>query len=257
MRLEGKVAIVTGAGGGIGYAYAERFLREGARVVIAELHEQRAADAAATLKALGEVHVVATDVASETSTARAAQDAADHFGGIDVLVNNAAIYGDWNPADQSFEYLRRVMDVNLYGVWLMTKAVAPFMVERGGGRVINQSSGAAYNYTPTVAESFEGLNSYNYAMSKWGVVGLTKYMAAQLGQWHITVNCIAPGVIDTEATRSVIDSSILATLAQRQAVRGQLTPEHLTGAAVFFASDEAEFITGQVLVVDGGKHMPA
>jgi 3-oxoacyl-[acyl-carrier protein] reductase len=257
MRLEGKVAVVTGAGGGIGYAYAERFIREGARVVIAELREERAADAAASLKELGEVHVVATDVANEASTEQAAKAAADHFGGIDILVNNAAIYGDWNPSDQTFEYLRKVMDVNLFGVWLMTKAVAPFMVERGGGRVINQSSGAAYNYTPTATESFAGLNSYNYAMSKWGVVGLTKYMAAQLGQWNITVNCIAPGVIDTEATRTVIDSSILTALAQRQAVRGQLTPEHLTGAAVFFATDEAAFITGQVLVVDGGKHMPA
>ena len=257
MRLEGKVAIITGAGRGIGYAYAERFVREGAKVVIAEVREDRAADAVASLAPLGEVYVVATDVASEQSTEVAARAAAEHFGGIDILVNNAAIYGDWNPSDQSFEYLQRVMDVNLYGVWLMTKAVAPFMVERGGGRVINQSSGAAYNYTPTVSESFTGLNSYNYAMSKWGVVGLTKYMAAQLGQWNITVNCIAPGVINTEATRSVIDSSILATLAQRQSVRGQLGPEHLTGAAVFFATDEAAFITGQVLVVDGGKHMPA
>ena len=257
MRLEGKVAVITGAGRGIGYAYAERFAREGAKVVIAELREDRADDAVASLASLGEVYVVATDVASEQSTEVAARAAAEHFGGIDILVNNAAIYGDWNPSDQSFEYLKRVMDVNLYGVWLMTKAVAPFMVERGGGRVINQSSGAAYNYTPTVSESFTGLNSYNYAMSKWGVVGLTKYMAAQLGQWNITVNCIAPGVIDTEATRSVIDSSILAMLAQRQSVRGQLGPEHLTGAAVFFATEEAAFITGQVLVVDGGKHMPA
>ena len=253
MRLEGKVAMVTGAGRGIGYAYAERFIREGAKVVIAELREDRAADAASALAALGEVHVVATDVASEAS----AKAAAEHFGGIDVLVNNAAIYGDWNPADQSLAYLQRVMDVNLTGVWLMSKAVAPFMVDRGGGRIINQSSGAAYNYAPNVTETFTGLNSYNYAMSKWGVVGLTKYMAAQLGQWSITVNCIAPGVIDTEATRTVIDSSILAMLAQRQAVRGQLGPEHLTGAAVFFATDEAAFITGQVLVVDGGKHMPA
>jgi 3-oxoacyl-[acyl-carrier protein] reductase len=257
MRLDGKVAIVTGAGRGIGYAYAERFIREGAKVVIAELREDRAADAATALAALGEVHVVATDVASESSTEAAAKAAAEHFGGIDILVNNAAIYGDWNPADQSLEYLRRVMDVNLTGVWLMSKAVAPFMVDRGGGRIINQSSGAAYNYAPSVAETFTGLNSYNYSMSKWGVVGLTKYMAAQLGQWSITVNCIAPGVIDTEATRAVVDSSILAMLAQRQAVRGQLGPEHLTGAAVFFATDEAAFITGQVLVVDGGKHMPA
>src|SRR4029079_3953790 len=138
-------------------------------VVIAELREDRARDAAAALSALGEGHVVATDVASDESAESGARAAAERFGGVDILVNNAAIYGDWNPADQTLEYLQRVMDVNLFGVWLMSKAVAPFMVDRGGGRIINQSSGAAYNYTPTVTEAFSGLNSYNYAMSKWGV----------------------------------------------------------------------------------------
>ena len=197
--------------------------------------------------------------ASETSTARAAQDAADHFGGIDVLVNNAAIYGDWNPADQSFEYLRRVMDVNLYGVWLMTKAVAPFMVERGGGRVINQSSGAAYNFRGALAPptGFGGLGSFSYQQTKAGVISLTKFMAGQLGRWNITVNAIAPGVIDTEATRRTVPSEIIETLSHQQAVPGVLSPDDLTGAAVFFASDEARFVTGQVLVIDGGKYMPA
>jgi 3-oxoacyl-[acyl-carrier protein] reductase len=141
----------------------------------------------------------------------------------------------------------------------MSRAVAPHLVARGGGRIINQSSGAAYNYRGAGAapEEFPGLGAYNYQQTKWGVVGLTKFMASQLGAWNITVNAIAPGVIDTEATRKTVPQELLPMLAAQQAVPGVLNAEDLTGAAVYFASDEARFVTGQVLVVDGGKHMPA
>jgi NAD(P)-dependent dehydrogenase (short-subunit alcohol dehydrogenase family) len=257
MKLQDKVAIVTGAGRGIGFAYAERFLREGAKVAIAELNPELGKKAGSELEELGDVMFVETDVASEESTQRSARAVADRFGGIDVLVNNAALYGDWNMADQSYEYLRAVMDVNQFGVWLMTRAVAPHLVERGGGAIINQASGAAYNYGAQRREEFGNLSSYNYAWSKWGVVGLTKFSAAELGQWNIRVNCIAPGVIDTEATLKVVPAEIISTLAERQTVPGQLHAEHLTGTAVYFASDDSLFVTGQVLVVDGGKHMPA
>jgi 3-oxoacyl-[acyl-carrier protein] reductase len=173
-------------------------------------------------------------------------------------MNNAALYGDWDMGDQSFEYLKKVVDVNQHSVWLMSHAAAPKMVEGGGGRIINQASGAAYNYvSPFRPETFDGMGTFNYQISKWGVVGLTKYMAGALGTWNITVNCIAPGVINTEATRKAVPAAAIEMLAKQQSVPGVLDAEDLTGAAVYFASDESRFVTGQVLVIDGGKHMPA
>ena len=124
-------------------------------------------------------------------------------------MNNAALYGDWDMGDQSYEYLKKVVDVNQHSVWLMSHAAAPKMVEGGGGRIINQASGAAYNYvSPFRPEAFNGMGTFNYQIAKWGVVGLTKFMAGSLGTWGITVNCIAPGVIDTEATRKAVPGAI-------------------------------------------------
>jgi 3-oxoacyl-[acyl-carrier protein] reductase len=258
MRLEGRVAIVTGGARGIGRAYTERFLREGASVQIADVDDARAELTISDLAELGAVGYARCDVADVDSVEGCVAATKERFGRIDILVNNAALYGDWDMGDQSYEYLRRVFDVNLHGVWLMTRAVAPHMVEQEYGRIVNQSSAAAYNYRaqPGPGE-FGGLGAFNYQQTKWGVVGLTKFAAAQLGHWNITVNCIAPGVIATEATLRVVPEPIVETLAEQQAVPGVLHADDLTGTAVFFASEESRFVTGQVLVVDGGKYMPA
>jgi 3-oxoacyl-[acyl-carrier protein] reductase len=257
MRLQDRVAIVTGGSRGIGRAYTERFLREGASVVIADVDAASAEQTVLELEELGRVEFVHCDVADADSAEACAGAAVDRFGRVDILVNNAALYGDWDMADQSLEYLKRVFDVNLHGVWLMTRAVAPHMVEQEHGRVINQASAAAYNYRPTVGDRFDGLNAFNYQQTKWGVVGLTKFSAAQLGRWNITVNCIAPGVIPTDATLKVVPRETVEFLATQQPVPGVIGAEDLTGAAVYFASDDARFVTGQVLVIDGGKYMPA
>ena len=258
MRLEGKVAIVTGGARGIGLAYAQRFLDEGASVVVADINERQGDEALASLATPARTAFLRTDVTDPASVDAVVAATVAGFGGVDIVINNAALYGDWDMRDQSYEYLKRVFDVNLHGVWLMTRAAAPALVERGGGAIINQASGAAYNYKDMQADDeFPGLKSFNYSQTKWGVVGLTKYSAGQLGRWNIRVNCIAPGVIDTEATRKAVPGAALEAISQQQAIRGVLNADDLTGAAVFFASDDSRFITGQVLVIDGGRHMPA
>ena len=147
--------------------------------------------------------------------------------------------------------------MNLHGAWLMARACAPTMVEQSWGRIINQSSGAAYMYNIMPPAEFEEVAGFTYSQTKWGVIGLTKFLAAQLGQYNITVNCIAPGVTMTEATKKIVPEAFIDMLPAMSAMKRKLEPEDLTGTAVFFASDDAALVTGQVLCVDGGSIMPA
>ena len=257
-RFDNRTVLVTGAARGIGLAYAQRFLDEGARVVMADVDEETGKAAAEACGGGDRAHFVEVDISDVASVDACIRASADRYDGIDVLVNNAALYGGWDMNDQSYEYLRRVFEINLHGMWLMTRAVAPLMAERRYGRIVNQSSGAAYNYRSAMpTDRFPGLGAYSYSQTKWGVVGLTKFTAGQLGAWGITVNCIAPGVIGTEATTKAIPANLLDAVIGQQAIAGLLQPADLTGAVAFLASEEARFVTGQVLVVDGGKHMPA
>lgn len=258
MKLKNRKAIVTGGGRGIGRAYVERFLAEGASVAILDLDMENAQKTAEELSSQGEVFAIKTDVADEQSVQTSVDAAAERLGGIDILINNAALYGDWKPQDDTYPYLRKIVDVNMLSLWLMTRAAAPYLTKSGHGRVINISSGAAYNYNyqgPT--DEFPGLRSYGYSWTKWNVIGLTKYSAAQLGNWNVTVNAIAPGVTLTEATTKSVDPKRIEQLMNAQPIKGAMHAEDMTGAALFFASDDSRFITGQVLVIDGGRHMPA
>ena len=256
-RLQDKVAIITGAGQGIGLAYAERFLAEGARVVVAEINEERAESAMKQLTGQGDVVFQRTDISDEQSAKDCAQAAVDTFGKLDILVNNAALYYDIDNENNDYEYLQKVFSVNLHGAWLMAKACAPTMVEQRWGRIINQSSDAAYLYNLAPIGEFHGVGAFSYSQTKWGVVGLTKFLASQLGQYNVTVNCISPGVTMTEATKKIVPEEFIGMLPMMSAMKRSLEPEHLCGAAVFFASDDAELVTGQTLCVDGGTVMPA
>ena len=252
-RLQDKVAIITGAGQGIGLAYAERFLAEGAKVVVAEVNEERAAGAMKALEKKGDAVFVRTDISDPDSAQNCVDRAVEQFGTVHILVNNAALYYDIDNFDTSYEYLLKVFSVNQHGAWLMARAASPVMAKQHYGRIINQSSGAAYAYMfPAFGDEFTGLGNYSYSITKWGVVGLTKFLAAQLGQWNITVNCIAPGVTMTEATKKIVPDMYISGMTAMTAMKRTLEPEDLAGACVFFASDDAKFVTGQTLVVDGG-----
>jgi 3-oxoacyl-[acyl-carrier protein] reductase len=258
MRLQDKVAIVTGGGSGIGAAYTRRFLAEGAKVMIADIGEEQGTRTAAELAGDGDVAFVKTDIADPESAQAAFDATLERFGTVDILVNNAAIYGDYVGSDHSLEYLKKVFDVNLHGQWVMAKAVAPHLVQQRWGRIVNVASIAAYLHQLSAVadpDNFE-LSNYAYMQSKWGVLGLTRHMAGQLGQFNVTVNCIAPGLTNTAATEKQVPIDFQPMFATMSAMRRNTEPEHMVGPAVFFASSDADMVNGQVLVVDGGNVMP-
>ncbi len=259
MRLQDKVAIITGAGQGIGRAYAQRFAQEGAAVVVAEINEENGRRTAEEVKKLGKPSLyLKTDVSNEASTKEMAAKAAERFGRIDILINNAAIFYGLDREDHSLAYFNRILSVNLTGVWLCIRAVEPYMKRQGQGKIINQSSSAAYMGNVGAVDTSDPEKPsppFHYSVAKMGVNGLTKYYAGALGPWGINVNAICPGVTMTEATKSVVPEDMLSMLVMFTALKKPLQPEDLTGTAVFLASADSDMMTGQVLVVDAGMIM--
>lgn len=240
MRFQDKVAIVTGAGQGIGEGYARALAAEGARVVVAELNEEQGERVA---KEIGDAALfVKVDVADPASAEAMAAAVMAEFGRIDYLVNNAAIFHSMmrdGLTTVPLDYLNRFLQVNLMGALHCTRAVVPHMPE--GGAIVNQSSTAAW------------LGGGYYGLAKAGINSLTASLAAELGGKNIRVNGIAPGPTDTDATRSVVPDQFLEQMTNTLAIKRMGTPEDLAPAVLFLLSDEARWLTGQVVSVDGGQ----
>ena len=259
MRLKDKVAIITGAGQGIGREYALRFAREGAKVAIGDIREGQAREVVEEIRNLGSDGLaLGTDVSKEADTKRLAAAAHEKFGRIDILLNNAAIFYDLEREDYSLEYFNKILSVNLTGVWLSTRAVEPYMKRQRRGKIIHQSSTAAYMGNTGAVDTSDPdapSPSPHYSVAKIGVSGLTKYMAGYLGPWGIRVNAICPGLTLTEAAKRIVPEEMMSMLPMFNALKCALQPQDLTGTAVFLASEDSDMMTGQVLVVDGGMVM--
>ncbi|WP_034272517.1 SDR family oxidoreductase [Haloechinothrix halophila] len=242
--FEGKVALVTGAAQGIGAAYAKALAAEGASVVVADVKADAGAVVVKEIEAAGgTARFVRCDVSSPESAEAAVTEAVEAYGGIDLLVNNAAIYGDMAfdlLITVDWDYYRTFMSVNMDGALVMTRAVYPHMQQRGGGAIVNQSSTAAYVY------------SGFYGLAKSGVNGLTQQLAHELGGMGIRVNAIAPGPTDTAATRTQVGGAA-KELVQGLAIKRMGQPEDMVGACLYLLSDDAAWVTGQILAVDGGQ----
>jgi 3-oxoacyl-[acyl-carrier protein] reductase len=244
-RFEGKVAIVTGAARGIGETYARRLAAEGAAVAVADLDEAGAKDVAASIAADGGIAIaIAVDVSDPASAEAMAAATVAELGGIDLLVNNAAIYGGMTIdllLTVDWDYYRKFMSVNMDGALICIRACWQHMAERGGGAIVNQSSTAAWLYAGF------------YGLAKVGINGLTQQLAHELGGSGIRINAIAPGPTDTQATRDVVPESIVKDLVRNLALKRQGTPDDMANMLLFLLSDEASWITGHIFNVDGGQ----
>jgi NAD(P)-dependent dehydrogenase (short-subunit alcohol dehydrogenase family) len=243
--LEGKIAVVTGAAQGIGRALAEGLAAEGARIVVADL---RGADEAAASFPGGVGLTV--DVSSEDDVRRMVEETLERAGALDILVNNAGLYAslEMRPFEQiPLDEWRQVMDVNVASMFLTCRAAVPVMRERGGGKIVNISSGTPFRGVPFCL---------HYVTSKGAIIAFTRALAKELGKDGILVNCVAPGFTMTEGVRShpvVIEKLRDVSIAARTIQRDQV-PEDVVGAVVYLCSSASDFVTGQTIVIDGGQY---
>src|SRR5262244_1895623 len=248
--LAGRSVIVTGGGKGIGKIYTQEFARAGAHVVAADMDEPAAKAVADALSSEGHAALaIGVDIASEASANAMAQAGLDRFGAIDVLINNASLMSvlarrSWLeiPIDE----WDRVMAVNLRGMFLCCRAVFPAMKAQRRGKIVNISSSRVWEGTP---------NRLHYTTSKAGVIGLTRALAREVGEFGITVNAVTPGMTQSETQVQSSSANYLATRVAGRAIERVQVPDDLVGAVMFLSSAASDFMTGQTINVDGGKAM--
>ena len=237
-RLENKVAIITGGAAGIGAATAKKFVAEGAQVVIWDMNAERGEQFAKELN----ITFDKVNTAKYEEIEVAAKKVFEKFGRIDVLVNNAGITRDSTLKKMTPELWQQVIDVNLTGVFYCTKVVSEYMLQNGWGRILNASS---------VVALYGNFGQTNYTATKSGLIGMTKTLARELGRKGITVNCVAPGFIATEMV-AAMPENVLDAMKAKVPVGRLGEPSEIASAYAFLASDEAAYINGTVLSVDGG-----
>ncbi len=255
MALGEKIALITGAGNGIGRATAVRFAKDGARVVLFDVDtDGLAATAQAVATVGGEAVSVTGSVTDRADVQGVVETAVNEYGRLDILVNNAGITRDGlttrikndTPLFMSDEKWDTVLDINLKGTWLCSQLAAIPMIQQKSGKIINTSSVGALG----------NVGQANYAASKAGVMGLTRTFALEWARYGIAVNCVAPGGVKTQMT-AAIPEKIMAGLLQQIPFRRLAEPEEIAAVHAFLASDDASYITGQVLLVDGGMKIGA
>ncbi|WP_338603069.1 3-oxoacyl-ACP reductase family protein [Sulfolobus tengchongensis] len=249
MRLKDKVAIITGAAGDIGKTFSIALAKEGSNVVLVDIDFNTINETARSIESIGVKAIpLKVDVSDENQVNDMAKRIFDEFGRIDILVNNAAIYGMLDRKKYFYEIsvqeFERVLRVNVMGVWLCSKAVFPYMKKQGKGKIINIASATVYSGTTGFA---------HYVASKAAVIGLTRVLAREMGEYNINVNAIAPGLTVTKATLKLNQPTYLESRKETRSIKRDQTPEDLVGTLIFLASDDSDFITGQTIVVDGGS----
>jgi 3-oxoacyl-[acyl-carrier protein] reductase len=246
LAIKDKVAIVTGSARGLGAATARRLAEEGAKVVVTDINPAQAEATAAALKADGlAAHCIVADITKGADVQRLVDETAEHFGGVHILVNNAGFPRDKYLVKMSEEDWDLVMEVMLKGAFLATKAVMPRLIEQGWGRIINISSRAHFG-NPTQA---------NYSAAKAGLIGMAKALALEEGRYGITVNCVAPGFMETEMVQALPTYDTIKERAiAAQPIKRVGLPSDIADAVAFLASERAGFITGEVLHVAGGRY---